>query len=1069
MVLTLQDARMFRFRNAVRGLSRVLRYVSSDEKPGNLKEVLSQLRQTTPIPSLADLDHLGGCLVHQVDALSSNDVLEMTRCFVQWKYIRPEWIQLLSKQFVQNTNSVQTNVKFLASLATLQRLHDKQLSNKNSLFTDDHLPSFVSIQHSPMLINQKDLVEGMINMIPMESQLEDRDVVSVIYALSQLVPGVQKFNELTKDILRSQLPIRSFDLTASTILLYSLSRLQIRDQTLLTPIVQSLIQDSTKIQDFPLENFSMLFYSLGKLKWSNQRLMKQLLNQANRRSVLGRFSTWDLSSLCYSLSSLESENVSDAYLVLLAKEVSRTQRLSTFSEQGLSLVVYSLSKLRCGHPKVFETLLEEVLKPFRVAELTYQGLCMMVHGLGKLPRTQKDSLQEQYQTLTQLLTDTVKIKQTEVRRYSPHELVSFLFGVMLVRSELDRSECTQILDSINEQTSGFGDDFLNQLSAKEILILIKALSRLGWNSTNHWNLIVNHLISKREEGDIKNTGILTSALYITSSKKHTKSIDSSNDSNTAILKIINESEFEDLSATDLVQLIQSISADSGSIFEDSNFLQKVLTEINKETRLTVFTNHHFVNLLASLIQIKITPEILSLPLRILKSRIQSTQVDDFGLVTLLYYFSKHRTSDDPFLTLLKNEYVNRKGIEDRLGTEYISMTVQSFANIGISDFGLLTPLLQELMSIQKLRTFSDKSLILILHSLMKLNLKSTRLLVLSGQVLLQRGSVDSMELDLLSTFVYTLGRFQYYNQELFDVLIQRLLRDGVQEMELIGCVNVLDALGRLGLDHEEILLDQLLEEIFKQDKESPLLARTASSVLHSIGRLKLKDQKTKEYLERMTRKHRVEALDAYGISGLIFALIEAQMTDGENGTPIVEVLELRGDLGKLRVGHLGNLICRFHAFDRQEHYISFILSLMTQIDAKLKSKELTVGNLGQFIMGIGRLAQMYGLESDPVVLSTFESMMKSEILTQMSVSDLIGNISASSHCPKVCLRLAVQTSKYLMETESLPKCSNKELQILSRTLPSFGQIPEIQELVIEVRREWNERRRKALIVNENLF
>eukprot|EP00210_Caulerpa_lentillifera_P004953 g4727.t1 len=928
----------------------------------------------------------------------------------------------------------------------------------------DYLPSFVNVKHSPLLVDQSRLVEVLVKDMDTERELDHKGTVCVIYALSQLVPGVRQFTELAKCLLRTKLEMQSFDLTASVILLYSLARLQINDEILLTPLVHCLAKQSHNVNKFPFEMISMVFYSLGKLKYTNWRLIAQLMSGCE---VLGRFSTWDLSSLCYGISLMDSDAISTPWLDILAREVSRVQRLSTFSEQGLSLVLYSLTKLRFHDTKVIQLLLEEELKPLRVAELTYQGLCMVLHGLEKLPRRQRQSLHEQYSALQQLLADTVKLKSGELAGYNAHELVSFLFGAMLAKSGLESEDLGKILESVNDVSGGFGALFLQPLSPKEVLILIKALMKLSYGSITVWRRILDHVIALQGAGLIKETGILTSVLYITSSKKFIEVYGEVDEFNVKLMELIGQRELDDLSGLDLVHFIQSIAA-AESLPTDTQFLKKLFTEVANNKRLTVFTQHQLVNLLASLVQLSTKespPESLFTALESLKKQIQLNQVDDAGLVTLLYYFSKCRKSDR-FLMELRNALRDRSGISSRLESEYLSMTIQSIANSELSDPELMMPLIKELMSIRKLREFSDKSLILILHSVMKLSIKNNRLLALSTQVLIQRGSLETMPLDLLSTLLYTLAKFQHYNKELFDLSLYRISNEDLYQLESVGCINILDALSHLGL-HEKAVLDPLMEHLIQRDLETPFDSRAASSFMHAIGRLRLKDSRTKDYLKQLLGTSR---LDAFGLSGLIYALIEADMTTKDYGLPIVELMESRGDLEKLRVSHLGNLIRRFPSFDPDQTYLSFVKALINKIDKSVISKEIKCDNFGQFIIGVARLAEQYGLTSDPVVCHTFESMTKSEILTQMSTRDLIGNISASSHHPKSCLNLVLETSRHLMKIfQSLSSCSNKELLVLFRSLPSFRPLPEIHELLIEVRRELNERRRSSLIPNEEFL
>jgi len=198
----------------------------------------------------------------------------------------------------------------------------------------------------------------------------------------------------------------------------------------------------------------MVLYSMARLGVNNPQLIKQIMEQARRPEVRSILSAWDLSTIVYSISQFQLRGARELVGDLVF-ELSRPKRLSTHSEQGLTLLIYSLGQTRSCQYNVINALLDELLNPLRMEGLTHKGLCMTVHGLSRLGYAHQRNIGEKYQILLQRLADAVRVRTEAAQKLSPSEIVSLLFGYVLSRSKLTRIH--GLVSTLCSRANGFGE------------------------------------------------------------------------------------------------------------------------------------------------------------------------------------------------------------------------------------------------------------------------------------------------------------------------------------------------------------------------------------------------------------------------------------------------------------------------------------------------------------------------------------------------------------------------------------------------------------------------------------
>ena len=991
--------------------------------------------QADPKPSLVfcnDLEYLGSCLHERAAELKSTEIVSVLRCFARLKCVQLKWIEHLAEKIQPNELEHRCRILFLTSLGILQRQHDKNQAPKQSIYDMESLPRFGMLKHTPLYPKQvHTLNETLESMDLSDKGLNAKDVSGIVYVLSQLAPLEVSAAKLAQGLSFAAMQRNNLDTISCSILLYSLSRLNVLDESLIRFLLLRIMDGSpsSKKGAIAMETISTALYSMARLRLHNRSIIVGLLHQAQRVEMLRSFSAWDLSSILYSLAQLRFKGKQDA-LTQLCHEIMRFRRLSTFSEQGLALVVYATGHLQLKDMTFLHKVIDEVLLPSRMDQITYQGLCMMVHGMSKLSQENFQVLRESYSVLLQLLLDTIRLRMEHLKKLPPQEVISLLFGLMLCREKMTMTERNHLMGAFHESTSGFDRLFLQQLSPNELRIMITTLRKLKYKKDDGWHSILMHV---EERVKTKSLPPSFAAHFVPDSAEDLclTTVETQERLEGLIRKAIDTKELEETTEEDLVRLITS----SGHWKDKKSArLSLLFSEICRPRRLQHFSGHHFVLLISFLLLCGIDVPKKEETLQILMKRVPVEDVDASGLVTLLYHVSRRQRLDSSWWKTLLQEMNSRSGFYASLKGSHISMITETLQRLKIVDRSILFPLLQGLTIPQTLSDMSDKSLILLLQSSQRLTEGGSRMNLATFFVkeLRSRPSIEKLPPDLLSILLCTLGRNDIDDKVLFERVMSCLDLTPLLSFDILAVVNILDALQRLGqMSHQ--CVEPFVQHICST--EQTLTLKELHLFLRFIARAKIQSPFVQQFLQRLVRSERMEVMDGPATSGLIFAAATAGVTDSAFSDRLLTKSLAPAILDRCREYHLGNIVYRLHVFHPTAAIEPILNAFVERMEQKLKAGEITWASLGQWIIGFGKLAEKY--PHNILFMRILSWMADDDVLNRLSTKDVIGHLIAASQSPHGTAELADKTSAYILRQGLLHSCTKNEISALRRALPAF--------------------------------
>lgn len=997
----------------------------------SIKIGLRALREERPKPiSLSDIEFLGKGIYNCALKLHNIQIIEALYSYAKLKVSKPEWIEHLAIQIKPTELEFNYKLVFLEALSSLQRSHQKSILS-DSMFTATRFPSFMEkTPMAPLFENQTQLVEKIVEAIKYKNgfkKLTSMDISVIVYCLGQLAPkepfGVDTARRLMTTLIETYPNNDALDIDSKIVLLYSWGKFETSDNEIQSFLVDRLFENPKALNHLHLGVYSMLLYSLARMKFRDRIRIRELVKAGIGGTRLTRFSAWDLSTLFYSLSKFDLGE-SEEILLELGKEVVRSRRLATFTEQGLAVLVYALGMIKFREMDLVQKVLEEVLKPGRIEFLTYRGLCMMLHGLSKLPYEQRLAIRDQTQMLTNMLAEFSRMKTPSLEERFPKEIVSFLFGCTLCRSVLKDFEIQNILTEFSKRLGALKSRFLKPLYPKEILIMIKSLSKLDFKDSKAWKSILNHVASLKSSRSLDKTMAADLAFRFTHPTVSSTSQTSSTIQN-LLIDVLDPTQLSKMTDTELVTVLQTVQSTGHS----QTSLDFVYNEILKPERMRRFGEHHRVLVLTQALQSSQDHFPKDEILQRLQNSISLSKLDHQGLVTLLYQFSKHRPKD-AFLDELLEQIRSQSGFVKTLKEDSVSMLANAYANLNIRDKRLIVPLLTELAVPGRLKAMSDKGLVLLLNACSKLGSRPT-VWILSIVQELKRRPIVNLSLDLISMTMQTMGKCGIYDTMLFDQAIAKLETSDLESMETLAIVHILDALSRLRITQKTLM--QRMYQIAIA-KASELNLTELHLLFHSIGRTQFQDERIQDFIRTFVQSPQFHVMDEAAMSGLIFAATEIEVTDSETSDRILKKALDPSFVLRYKEGHLCNIMYRLHAFNPTNDAHHLLISFAEAMDKKIHSGAISLGKLGQIIMGAGKLAQK---NPRPAFLNILKTTCSKQILDQMTTEELVGQIVASSVCPVASIPFARKTAAYMITKGTLYTCTKAEIATLQKALAKF--------------------------------
>ena len=979
-----------------------------------------------------DLEYVGSSLHKRAAELKSDQMVHVLRCFARLKCVELNWIEDLARRIQPNELEQRDRILFLTSLGTLQRQHDKNQAPKQSIYDMEYLPRFGMLKHTPLFPSQVHVLDNTLNTINLfDEKLDARDVSGIVYVLSQLAPLEVFAARLAQSLSLAATQRDILGALPCSILLYSLSRLDVLDVPLIRFLL-SRIMDRSSPENvvIAVETISMALYSMARLRLHDRSIIVRLLQQAQRVEMLRSFSAWDLSSILYSLAQLRFKGKQDA-LTQLCHEVMRFRRLSTFSEHGLALVVYAVGPLQLQDMSFLTRIMDEVLLPSRMEQLTYQGLCMMVHGMSRLPQANRQALHEPYHVLLQLLLDAIRLKVENLKSLPPQEVISLIFGLMLCRAKMSTTERNHLMGTFHESTNGFDRLFLQQLSPNELRIMITSLRKLNYEKADGWHSIVTHI-----EERIKTQSLHPSfAVHVFPDSTEVWCL-TAVETQEQLEKLIDKAiDAKELEATKEERLVRLVTSSGYWKNKKSDRLSLLFSEICRPRRLQVFNAHQFVLLICFLLLCDNDVPKKQKMLQTLIESVHLADVDASGLVTLFYHVSKKGRSKSDWWKTLLQEMNSRAGFYESLKGSYISMVTEGLAHLKISDTSVLIPVFQGLRSPEVLQSMTEKSLVLLLQSSQKLTDGRAKMHLATFFVreLRRRSRLEELSPDLLSMLLHTLGKSYIYDSVLFERAISCLESTPLSSFDALAVVNILDGLQRLGqISHK--CVEPFVQHICSIEQK--LTLKALHCFLHFIGRAKIQSPEVQQFLQRLVRSDRMDAMDGAATAGLFFAAASAGVTDAAFSDQLFAKSLTPAILDSCSERYLNIILYRLHVFHPTASMEPQLNVCVERVEQKLKARENEWGSPRQWIIAFGKLAEKYPHNSH--ITRILSWMAEDDVLNRIPTTDIIGYLAAASQSPIGAGELADKTSAYILREGLLNTCTEREISVLHRALPAFG-------------------------------
>eukprot|EP00210_Caulerpa_lentillifera_P006880 g6577.t1 len=406
-----RDYREFRSWQEIR---KELLLLGNSIQTADLAEALNTLkRRMEPIPN-SFLQEIQLLLLPRTGSLNSRQTSDLFHSCAKLKYYDGELITRLSREVLLGNCLVHELDNrglstIIYSLGQLQVLSNGNLMPREAL--------------------------EMVHLILKELQesyrmqyLEPRQISNVLYGLALLKVdlGDQNGVQYLVQLGCQEQNLSNFTEQGFCNFLYSLKELEIQlDHELQTQLISELLKND-RIENLSQQGLCNVMSSLKSIGIQDKKVLEVLAAASIHSSRLLLYNSQDLANLVHTISSwtvsnkapvlnmfknriLEMKNLAkmkeqelcviiycfaqsglqelDSFYKLLGKEIIQQERLPLYTNQGLSMVIYSLGMAKYRDLVIWRALGREASKTDRLEIASNQSLANLVYGLGRLRLT----------------------------------------------------------------------------------------------------------------------------------------------------------------------------------------------------------------------------------------------------------------------------------------------------------------------------------------------------------------------------------------------------------------------------------------------------------------------------------------------------------------------------------------------------------------------------------------------------------------------------------------------------------------------------------------------------------
>ena len=349
--------------------------------------------------------------------------------------------------------------------------HRMTLSEPRSLITSLHAFVFLGSTEGEDVIRQ--LIEVIFSP-DILAKLTEEEFSVFLVALDELEQRCSTDQwVMIADELRKESRLKSFTRLSSVNVLRRLATMGFpyRD------VMLSLASESTdinKLTRYNGQDLANLIHTIAVCDLHPEKNLEHFEPYVTRPTVLMNFKEQELSNIIYGFALTKNEQKAPLFQIL-GREAVRKKRLTRYTSQGLSLIIYSFGLVRFLDVPILVALSEECLKPERLGAFSEQALSNIIYGLGRL-KVRYNALKV---FANQLLIEASK--PSRVKAFNEQALANLLYSIaylhmpQFTRPFLEEICRSERLSRLNDQglsniIQGLGR--LNYQYAKIIEILL---------------------------------------------------------------------------------------------------------------------------------------------------------------------------------------------------------------------------------------------------------------------------------------------------------------------------------------------------------------------------------------------------------------------------------------------------------------------------------------------------------------------------------------------------------------------------------------------------------------------
>ncbi|CAD7697633.1 unnamed protein product [Ostreobium quekettii] len=529
------------------------------------------------------------------------------------------------------------------------------------------------------------------------------------WQLSNLLYGIARLQGETaplvypvlEDLARSHRKEMMADEKAASEVLWSLSRLQV-EKRYSKPVLRAFewaVEARGLLTKFSDQGIATVVYSLGRLQHKSRYLGGELLKEVADRAVQKRFTERQIANIWHGLAGIGVQDPS--LLQAFAEETAAEDRLSCYSHEGISAILFSLGRLQYGDKTLALRLLSRIEDGKHLAAYSERAIANLVFSVGelKLGTAGVPSLRA--------LVASMKSRRF-LHQWTEQGLSNVFYG--LVEAGFREADFMQWL--VQEIVDRWQ---IGNLSSQRILSFVVGCAKLLGKEPpvcNHMALTLTRELCKDHRLRALRPNDLASLLSAAAK------LDLSNSSiYGCILDEIRGRNLCSFSTRHLCSIVYSMRKVDGV---DLRLLDSVLIMLTTTAHLDSITQHHLANIVFHLGQHGSTGNRVGMD--VLLERIVHTGVGTFTesqLAKILYGVGHWGCSKSEAICIIAQEFCDPR----RLASAKTQDLALAFFALGQLEYGgtaEVEALVQEITATQRLQEFHPVGLSMIIRTLVPL-------------------------------------------------------------------------------------------------------------------------------------------------------------------------------------------------------------------------------------------------------------------------------------------------------------------------------------------------------------